>query len=533
MKVGRKPHKNLTSNGPRIDQDLLNSRLGMETLLQELAARRADDPLLNFEPNPGAQREFILSVLLGQKAENFLLGANRCGKSDAGAYIGATLARFGYPEDSPYAAKWVKGQNSQASVKDRATSGWVSALDFPTSRETVQPKYFDNGYLSPSAHRPFVPEREIAEWRVSEQVLRLKNGSMIGFKSADSGRTKYQGTEKHWIHLDEEHPQDIYEEVCIRVGTHTLNIFTTATLLPPPGQIGGVGWLYRYIVAPWKQGKKPEIGIFNSSIYDNPHIPRAEIERLETKWPVGSVQARIRLGGELLPGMSGTRAYGSFDRLLNVRAQSALPEMSSRRPLCWIWDFNVEPMVSLIGQSRNDRQKGMLHIVYNEVVLDEGGIADMVEQFRLLYPSWNAPVIVYGDASGHDRSHQSRKTSYTMILNEMRNYGAPVQVRVPSFNPAQTARIDCVNQACRRPDGAVSLLVDETCEELIADLESVLCDPRGGIKKSNARKDPYYRRTHTSDALGYWLSWEAPVVAIMNDDARELKRIRRPGYERS
>ena len=45
----------------------------------------------------------------------------------------------------------------------------------------------------------------------------------------------------------------------------------------------------------------------------------------------------------------------------------------------------------------------------------------------------------------------------------------------------------------------------------IADLEQVLRDSRGGIKKSHDRKDPYYRRTHISDALGYWVVKDEPV----------------------
>jgi len=36
-------------------------------------------------------------------------------------------------------------------------------------------------------------------------------------------------------------------------------------------------------------------------------------------------------------------------------------------------------------------------------------------------------------------------------------------------------------------------------------------DPRGGIKKATNRKDPYYRRTHSSDGIGYWIAYEAPV----------------------
>lgn len=41
--------------------------------------------------------------------------------------------------------------------------------------------------------------------------------STLGFKSFDSGRTKFQGTRRKVIHLDEEPPLDIYTECCMRI----------------------------------------------------------------------------------------------------------------------------------------------------------------------------------------------------------------------------------------------------------------------------------------------------------------------------
>jgi phage terminase large subunit-like protein len=45
--------------------------------------------------------------------------------------------------------------------------------------------------------------------------------STLGFKTYEQGRAKFQGTAKHWIHLDEEPPQDIYNECAMRLaGSH-------------------------------------------------------------------------------------------------------------------------------------------------------------------------------------------------------------------------------------------------------------------------------------------------------------------------
>lgn len=209
------------------------------TFMMELQGRQALDPLRNY-PLHKKQRLFVESVLLGEKKENWFIAANRSGKSDAGAYIGSHLARFGPLEGVKPAIGVPPRGSSPIEVRDRATSGWVSALDFPTSRDVIQPKYFNNGFAPPGqVHPPFIPDHEIQKWDGEASVLKLKNGSLVGFKSADSGRKKYQGAEKDWFHMDEEHPYDIYEEAVIRVGARPLLFYCTATILPPEGHVGG------------------------------------------------------------------------------------------------------------------------------------------------------------------------------------------------------------------------------------------------------------------------------------------------------
>jgi phage terminase large subunit-like protein len=482
-------------------------------LVKTLADRRADDPLRNFEPH-AKQKAFIQSVLELRKSENWFLASNRSGKSDAGAVCGATLARFGIQSN--------KVQPGNVQVRDRATSGWVSCLDFPTSRDSIQPKYFDNGYVpAGQAHPPFIPKHEITDWRADEQILRLKNGSIIGFKSAESGRKKYQAAEKDWMHMDEEHPFDIYEESVIRVGARPLNFFCTATLLPPEGKQIQPSWIFQKIIQPWLAGNLPRAGVFGASIYDNPGIARDEIRRLEAIYPEGTVSRRIRLGGEWLPGMGGARAYGAFDKTVHVRPQ---PQISPYRPLCWAWDFNVEPMCSIVGQVDGD-----IYRIHREFILDEGSIPEMCDMFVEAYRGHQGEIWLYGDATSNRRLGQTGKSDYYIILQEMRTHRTPVRLKVPADNPRVPDRINAVNRICKDEKGQVRLQVDPLCVELIADLDGVLRDGRGGILKTRVRKDPYFRRTHTSDALGYWLSYEEPV-SPPSDHVKRVVQIAVPSY---
>ena len=498
--------------------DLHRERL---VLLEELAGRQREDPLRHWFPTP-RQAPFIESVLRGYKNSNWFIAANRSGKSDAGAYIGATLARYG--DQSPD-VRSVGAKGSSVEVRDRATSGWVVAVDFPSSRDIIQPKYFDNGFVPPGiTHPPFIPEREIAEWRSGDQILKLKNGSLIGYKSGESGQRKFQGAGKDWVHFDEEPNKTIYEETVIRVeGGRSLRIFGTCTILPPEGMAGGVSWLFSEVIQPWLRGELTDVSIFTASIYDNPFIFREEIARLESIYPEGSVANRIRLKGELLPGLAGARAYANFIPQLHIRPQ---PPIHPRRPVCWLWDFNVEPMITLIGQ-RDGRRFRFL----DELVLDQGNLDDMCQMFYDRVPQHFAEVWIYGDATSIRRHHQSGLSDYTIIMNNMRQYGAPVKLKVPERNPSPNDRVNAVNAQFRDARGEIHAEVDPKCRELIADFIEVLYDNkgRGGIKKATKRTDPYYRRTHASDAAGYWIVYEDPVRPLVMDE-REKLIIPRPAY---
>lgn len=493
-------------------------------LLEELARRSADDPLRQFEAHP-KQQAFINAVLGTKAYTNWLIAANRSGKSDAGAYCGAQLARFGDQSDD---ARFIGGVGSDIQLRDRSTSGWVSALDFPTSRDTIQPKYFNNGFVPPGAtHAPFIPDREIEEWRQTDQILKLKNGSIIGFKSSDSGRSKYQAAEKDWVHLDEEHPKEIVDEISIRIGQRRLRVFHTCTLLPPVGQTGGITWVFPNVIEPYLQGKLKGVGVFGMSIYDNPHLDPKEIEHLESVFPPTSTEGRIRLGGEWLPGLSGARAYTGFDRRLHVRPQ---PPINLRRPLAWMWDFNVEPMVSLLGQTESLPNSKLLFRIYKELILDgSASIPEMCQYFHDRHPHHFAEVHIFGDATGKRRHGQTGVSDYTIMFNEMRHYGSPLKMKVPEDNPAIPDRINALNTVLKDSDGEIRFECDPGCSELTADLEQVLRDGRGGLKKSTNRKDPYSRRTHTSDALGYWISYTEPVRRL-SSETRPRTRVKAPAY---
>jgi phage terminase large subunit-like protein len=483
----------------------------------QLQERGVGDPWRAWEPT-NKQKPFIEAVLHpegGGHWENWACGSNRWGKTSVGAYLVATLARFGL--EGPEAG----GVGStRLTVRDRATSGWVFGLDSNVLRDIIQPRLFDNGFVRPGHPAPFIPGREIAEWRPSDQTLRLKNGSLVGFKSCESPPSKATGAGLDYVYFDEPPPQAHYEEATIRVsGGRRLRIFATATLLPPEGgQV--ISWVYSDIIAPILEGRATGVGLFNASIYDNPHLAPEEIARLEARHPLGSLARRIRLNGDLIPGLAGAVVYGNFSRGVHVRA---LPPLSPYRPLCWSFDFNISPFCSTVWQLEPD-----LCACHDEVMVeDTASIDDLCDVFESRYGSWPHEVWIYGDAMGGHGSHQTGMSSYTLILNRL-GHKYRTRMKVPAANPFEQDRVNAVNLALRDEVGATHVVIAPGCRELITDFEQVLADPRGGIKKSYNRQDPYSRRTHASDSAGYLLAAERPVRPLRQGDVRS--GLRSPSY---
>lgn len=227
--------------------------------------------------------------------------------------------------------------------------------------------------------------------------------------------------------------------------------------------------------------------------------------------------------GELLPGMAGARAYPAFDRLIHVREMS---EVNHRRPLCWNWDFNVEPMVTTVGQ-----REGEVFQVLREFWMPEGSIPEMCDLFKQTFPVHGAEIWIHGDATARSRKAQTRMSDYQIILNEMRSYGCPIRLRVPEANPNNSERLRAINRLFRDEYGTNRVAIDPSCVQTIKDYEQVLLESTGKLMKVKNRKDPYFYRTHASDATDYWLWYEEPVGAqIIGERARV--NIPRPTYRK-
>lgn len=488
-----------------------------------LVSRRGGDGLLDFVSGVPGPFSHQVKLWESEKSEAWIFGANRSGKTRALMAGEASLLRFGDPDPRPAYV------GNGAWIFDRAVKTWTVSLKHEMGRSIVQPVLFNNG--AGVGGQPFIPDSEIENWNVTNQTLRLKNGSLTIFRSGDQGPRAFQGADVDRINFDEVPPQEVYAECSLRVGGgRRLSIRGAATILPPPGEPGGVSWLYSAKVKPWIEGGRsdPALDIFTASIYDNPTILPEEIARLEAQFPPGSPEYLIRLKGALLPTIGGSLVYGgSFDARYHMRRDVAPPDadgvprpaVSPNLPLVLAVDFNPTNGVWLVGQKLGRN----VFRVLDEIYLERSDIAAMTYEFRARFPAHGAELWIYGDATGRRRDGQTGEASFYLIQEYLQNYPCPIRFIIPTVNPPVKDRVAATNRALRPGDGSRGVEIAAHCRRLQHDLETTKWTARGAIDKSNPAE-----QSNGADSLGYWIVGDSPVPRFAGPTGRLLS-IRGPG----
>lgn len=161
--------------------------------------------------------------------ERCMMAANRIGKTwGVGGYEVSLHLTGLYPE-------WWEGRRF-----DHPIEAWVAGDTLTTTRDIVQAallgsdRNWGTGLIPGEAIVGDPVMRAGVTGGVDYVSVRHVSGSnsVLGFKAYDQGRKTFQGTAKHVIWLDEEPPEDVYEESLLRLATtNGLMICTFTPLL--------------------------------------------------------------------------------------------------------------------------------------------------------------------------------------------------------------------------------------------------------------------------------------------------------------
>lgn len=232
----------------------------IKSIEAELEKRKKTDALARYNTGDKIHKKQV-EFHKCLKRNRWVFGGNRSGKTECGAVECVYMARGNHPY--------------RQNRKD--TIGWVVSLSQQVQRDVAQKKILH--YLRPDwidevvmlSGRKDAPESGVIDF------IRVRNVfggiSVIGFKSCDQGREKFQGASLDFVWFDEEPPKDIYLECRMRVLDKKGDIFATMTPLK------GLTFVYNDIYL--NRFNDPEIWYSFMEWADNPYLDGAEISAME------------------------------------------------------------------------------------------------------------------------------------------------------------------------------------------------------------------------------------------------------------
>ena len=237
----------------------------------EEARRTRNDKLSRY--NAGRKRhKKQIAFHRCKKRNRWVFVGNRSGKTECGAVECVYMARGIHPYR----------KNKQN------VFGWVVSLSRQVQRDVAQQKILQ--YLNPDWIESIVMlegRKDSAESGVIDQI-RVKNVfggiSVIGFKSCDQGREKFQGSSLDFVWFDEEPPKDIYDECRMRVLDRRGDIFGTMTPLK------GITFIFDEIYM--NKFRNPEIWYEFMEWSDNPFLKKSEINLLQNAMAESDLESR-------------------------------------------------------------------------------------------------------------------------------------------------------------------------------------------------------------------------------------------------
>lgn len=228
-----------------------------------------------------------------------------------------------------------------------------------------------------------------------------------------------------------------------------------------------------------------------------------------------------KMGGEYYPKFERDKHVGQVPFLENTAVHST-------------WDFNVVPYMTNIlaqivnvtryrdeagnkhyepGPGRTPRQFKQVRF-YKEYCLasplnsSEAIVAQFKAEHTAPYHRKPFDVFVYGDASGRNRiPGLGDKTNYKFIEGWLGTWMNVDSLRVRRTNPNPLSRRQLVERILEDKLD-IEIIIDESCEKLINDMEYVKLGTEGKLKereKDDNTGVSYEKNGHTSDALEYLL----------------------------
>lgn len=305
--------------------------MSIDELFKVLETKERDEAYKWFVPNM-VEGNNQLDVLLSMATLTFTFGGNRSGKTYTGAIALLIVALGWSPEFLCWFEDYIRSHPFLLRIKippqfcKKGMSGFVPITDevrkfhrlchntkrrffirkedrfagnklcWVVSKDTTQQIDAAQAVLS-----GYLPRDEIARNSRNERQLMqsrgawirvfLKNGSKIELKTYEQGREHFQGANVNYFWSDEECPEDVWNEILLRIVQTKGRGIVTMTPLK------GLTFMFDRYYEPWKDGDKTYPVYFLDST-KNPYISGEDIEEMVRG--MSEQEKKARLKGEFV-----------------------------------------------------------------------------------------------------------------------------------------------------------------------------------------------------------------------------------------
>lgn len=431
--------------------------------------------------------------------ERVLFGANRAGKSEAGAHELYYHASGEYPN-------WWKGKRF-----NRPIIAWAIGVDNLVVRDTIQKKLMGTRGDEGSGIIPkrlFEPEGT-GNWTTKAGVPgscqdifipHVSGGrSQIVLKSYEQEMKSFMGTAIDVVWFDEEPPRDIYDECLMRLATTKGILFCTFTPLKGfssvvkeflPDNVFPDDCIVR--VPNSKQSK----WVIRIELNDVPHVDQQFKDQLEASLQPHMREARMK--GIPCVGIGKVYPVPESDFII---APFEVPMHWDR-----VYGLDVGWRNTAAVFGAYDRQKDIFYI-YDEYCVEEVRAALVAASIKRKGGDW-IPGLV--DPSSNRRNPNDG----IRIMNEYEEEGLNL------YKADNAVRAGITNVYSRLISGRLKIM--HNCQALIGELRGYAYDDQGNI----AGKSKGRAKDHACDALRYLIKTGAQY-AVQKEDPDEYRNYQR------
>jgi phage terminase large subunit-like protein len=250
-------------------------------LRKELETRQAQNKLARYRPYT---KQAVFHAAGKTNRERLLIAGNQLGKTWSAGFESAMHLTGRYPDD------W------EGRVFTKPVVGWAAGVTSEATRDTVQRvmcgriNAIGTGSIPKDAIKDKSMKRGVAD-AIDTVVVRFGGGgdvqageSLIGFKSYDQGREKFQGETLDFFWPDEEPPDDIYMEGLTRTNATGGIVYMTFTPLQGMSTV-----VKRFLM-----DKAPGTHVTTMTIHDAEHYTDAQREAIIASYPAHERDARTK-----------------------------------------------------------------------------------------------------------------------------------------------------------------------------------------------------------------------------------------------